>query len=355
MTPTQKPKFHTDNDLSDDEKSEKALVPEFEKIISLKQQGLEETLKNALDSYSDLNIAQSAKEFRKIANDLKLMELLITDKGKHNSKNSLNDLTGKQWLQHTKSWVIIDGKPGDISKQIKNHPASYPPSLAEYFISYFTKAGGWVFDPFMGIGSTAQAALITKRNCFGIELNPEYAKFTRERIQKSIDDQLKSKIFTGDSRNTLEIWKENNIPPIDFIITSPPYWNMLKKSRGGVKSKQKQRIEQGFDEDYGNSEFDLGNIDDLSQYLDSLVNIFKDLKNILKPKAHLMIILQNCRTKEGKMEPLAWNFALKMEKHYKLLQEFIWLQDQKFMGIWGWPTTYVSNVHHHYCLVFQNS
>jgi len=41
------------------------------------------------------------------------MELLITDKGKHNSKNSLNDLTGKQWLQHTKSWVIADGKSGE--------------------------------------------------------------------------------------------------------------------------------------------------------------------------------------------------------------------------------------------------
>jgi len=351
---TQTPKFHIDTDLSDEEKSEKALVPEFEKIILVKQQELDETLKNALDSFRTLDIAQSAKEFRKIANDLKLMELLITDKGKHNSKNSLNDLTGKQWLQHTKSWVIIDGKSGDISKQIKNHPASYPPSLAEYFISYFTKAGGWVFDPFMGIGSTAKAALNTHRNCFGIELNPEYAKFSRERIQKSNDDKLKSNIFTGDSRNTFKIWKENNIPAIDFIITSPPYWNMLKKSRGGVKSKQKQRVEQGFDEDYGDSKYDLGNIDDLSQYLDSLVDIFKDLKKILKPKAHIMIVLQNCRTKEGKMEPLAWNFALKMGEHYKLLQEFIWLQDQKFMGIWGWPTTYVSNVHHHYCLMFQN-
>ena len=280
--------------------------------------------------------------------------MLISQKGNFSKKNTLNDLTGKQWLQHTKSWVIIDGKSRDISKEIKNHPASYPPSLAEYFISYFTKAGGWVFDPFMGIGSTAEAASITRRNCFGIELNHEYAEFARKRIKKSIAKDLDYRIFSGDSRKAFEIWKENNIPAIDFVITSPPYWNMLKKSRGGVKSKQKQRIEQGFDENYGNSEYDLGNIDDLSQYLDSLVDIFKNFKQILKPKAYLMIILQNCRTKEGKMEPLAWNFALKLEKHFKLLQEFIWLQDQKFMGIWGWPTTYVSNVHHHYCLVFQN-
>ncbi len=90
-------------------------------------------------------------------------------------------------------------------------------------------------------------------------------------------------------------------------------------------------LEQGFDEDYGNLKYDLGNIDDLFQYLDSLVDIFKVLKKILRPKAHIMIILQNCRTKEGKMGLLAWDFALKIGKHYQLLQEFIW---PKIRNLW---------------------
>ena len=43
--------------------------------------------------------------------------------------------------------------------------------------------GGTVFDPFLGGGSTALAALATGRTCIGIELSPEYARIAAERIE----------------------------------------------------------------------------------------------------------------------------------------------------------------------------
>jgi hypothetical protein len=127
---------------------------------------------------------------------------------------------------------------------------------------------------------------------------------------------------------------------------------MLGKSRGGVKSILKQRVENGLDEKYSEDPNDLGNISDPNRYIDELCAIFADFKPILSQNAYLVVVLQNIRIKNGEMEPIAWKFAEKM-KSYHLRQEFIWCQDQKFMGIWGYPKTYVSNVHHHYCLVFQ--
>ena len=120
-----------------------------------------------------------------------------------------------------------------------------------------------------------------------------------------------------------------------------------------VKSTLKQRTEAGYDTYYSDTSGDLGNIEDYHAYLTDLAAIFVGMMPILKPGAYLMVILQNCRPADGIMRPLAWDFAREMGTHFLLRQEFIWCQDQKFMGIWGWPTTYVSNVHHHYGLVFQ--
>ena len=352
------------SNFSSEEENEKALVAQYQELLKQKQEELQTTLQAGLDSFHEIDLAQAAREFRKLANDLKLIEKLVTDKGNHTDRNTLNDLSGKQWIQHTKSWMVVDGKPGSVTKEIKDHPASFPPSLAEFFISYFTKRGQWVMDPFMGIGSTVEACFTTQRNCFGTELNPKYCEFAQSRISKILQKDKKRKdnmpkdlqwnIFNSDARTATTLWEEKKTPPIDFLITSPPYWNMLKKSRGGVKSALKQRVEEGFDETYGDSIHDYGNIDDLNKYLAQLTDLFVSFKPMLKPKAYLMVILQNCRPKDGEMRPIAWDFANHMKNHFILRQEFIWCQDQKFAGIWGYPTTYVSNVHHHYCLVFQN-
>ncbi len=356
------------NDKSE-EKEENILEfnANWEHLLNSREPQWNQWLQLALESYQTLDLSESARFFRKIANDLMLAEQNLSTKGNFSPRNTLNDLTGKQWIRHTKSWVIVDGKPGSLSSEIKNHPASFPPALAEHFISFFTKKGEWVMDPFMGIGSTLAACHNLNRHCFGIELNPIYAQYARDRCksgQLNPENHQKDttntssprlEVFTGDARKAIDYWKKEHLPPIKFLITSPPYWNMLKKSRGGVTSSLKKRVQEGYDEFYSESSADLGNIDELEQYLEILTKIFINISPILKDKAHLMIILQNCRPKNGIMQPLAWKLAERLSQNYSLRQEFIWCQDQKYAGIWGYPSTFVSNVHHHYCLVFQKS
>lgn len=338
--------------------------PDSSKYIPRKTRHITELVEKARSLYIAGNFIESAKVFRQIASYIRDIEFEIELKGDFNPRNTLNDLTGKEWLRHTKSWLVVDGKPSDIPPEIKNHPASFPPSLAKHFIRFFTKQNEWVFDPFMGIGSTIQACMELNRNCWGTELNPKYAEYAQKRlitrqstlnayIDKPSDTQNVYRVFAADCRDCARIWTENNFERVKFTLTSPPYWNMLADSRGGVKSTMKQRVGEGFDQIYSENPHDLGNISDYNQYLRELHDTFLQIVQIMVPKGYIMIVLQNVRPRDGIMKPLAWDIAKTLSDTLLLRQEFIWCQDQKFMGIWGYPTTYVSNVHHHYCLVFQ--
>jgi len=64
----------------------------------------------------------------------------------------------------------------------KNHSAAFPKSLPEWFIKLFTKEYDWVLDPFVGSGTTCEAAYELHRNSVGIDNIPEYVKMARERI-----------------------------------------------------------------------------------------------------------------------------------------------------------------------------
>jgi DNA modification methylase len=324
----------------------------FLEFINMNQADTTSLVSEANKLYQEGKFGECAKIFRQLARITKELEHQCESKGDYSDRNTLNDLTGKEWLRHTKSWLIIDGKPSDIVYDIKNHPASFPPALSNHFIEFFSKKHDWVFDPFMGIGSVLKSSELLERNCWGIELNKKYQEFALNRVKH--DKSLTLTVTHGDARIATSIWKEQQIPKIDLVITSPPYWDMLGKSRGGVKSALKRRVANGLDEKYSDNPEDLGNIADLNDYIDELNSIFVNMKNILSPNAYIVVVLQNIRKKDGEMEPVAWNLAKKLNKAFILRQEFIWCQDQKFMGIWGYPKTYVSNVHHHYCLVFQN-
>src|SRR5690606_31947494 len=56
----------------------------------------------------------------------------------------------------------------------RNHSATFPKALPEWFIKLFTKEGDIVLDPFLGSGTTAIVAKSMNRHYVGIELKKEY-------------------------------------------------------------------------------------------------------------------------------------------------------------------------------------
>jgi DNA modification methylase len=64
----------------------------------------------------------------------------------------------------------------------RQHAATFPVALPEWFIKLFTEPGDLVLDPFIGSGTTAVAAKNLGRKFLGIDINPEYVAIAQERI-----------------------------------------------------------------------------------------------------------------------------------------------------------------------------
>lgn len=63
------------------------------------------------------------------------------------------------------------------------HPAPFPEQLALDHILSWSIEGDIVYDPFMGSGTTAKAALLTGRRFIGSEISAEYVQVARQRIE----------------------------------------------------------------------------------------------------------------------------------------------------------------------------
>jgi len=62
------------------------------------------------------------------------------------------------------------------------HPAPFPEQLALDHILTWSVKGDVVYDPFMGSGTTAKAAVMTSRQWIGSEISQEYADIALERL-----------------------------------------------------------------------------------------------------------------------------------------------------------------------------
>jgi DNA modification methylase len=265
--------------------------------------------------------------------------------------NKLNDLDPKSWLKFQKSWFIHNPPPR--KKGVLVHPAKFPETMAQEFIEFFTKKGQNVLDPMAGTGSTLVAALRAGRNSYGIELNPRYAEIAstiigEERSRLGAEaGGLTAQLFNGDAAEVLEF----PLPAIDYVLTSPPYWDMLH-ARGG-ETQRKRRGSQDLDVIYSDHPNDLGNIEDYERFLETLVGIYAGLKPVLSPRAYLTIIVKNVK-KGGRIYPLAWDIGRELGKTFALKDERIWMQDNQRLAPYGMGSAWVSNTFHHYCLQFRN-
>lgn len=272
------------------------------------------------------------------------------------TENRLNGLSAQEWLKFTKTWFIHNPPPRKKDERL--HPAKYPENMVAEFITFFTKPGAVVFDPFVGTGSTLVACHNTNRNGIGIELQEKYARIARERLQL-LESQhklttegsnliAKQLVLQGNSADIDKVWKQYSLPEIDLVITSPPYGPMLNKK--GLVTKDRE--EEGLDLKYSDDSNDLGNVSNYEEFVQRLVGIFVNIKPKIKNKGHLVVILQNYMDK-GEYKTLAWDVGKELSRHFQLRGERIWCQDNKTLYPYGYKYSFVPNVHHHYCLILK--
>ena len=96
--------------------------------------------------------------------------------------------------------------PGDVwefshihycQENRQSHPTQKPEGLIERMIRASTDLGDIVLDPFLGSGTTARVCQQLNRNCYGIEINPQYVEMSRLRLSQpfegfdSVDPRMK--------------------------------------------------------------------------------------------------------------------------------------------------------------------
>ncbi len=86
-------------------------------------------------------------------------------------------------------WIIPNVKANHVEKTI--HPCQFPVELVERLVLALTNKGDWILDPFIGVGTTAIAALMHGRKVAGAEIMPEYIGIARDRVKKADAGQLR--------------------------------------------------------------------------------------------------------------------------------------------------------------------
>ena len=212
------------------------------------------------------------------------------------------------------------------------------------YVQEFTKKGDTVFDPMSGTGTTQVESLNLGRHAFGIELSKLFHKIASNRCDE-ISTKCDYSIFLGDARNISSFY----LPELDYVITSPPYWNMLNMRGAEVQAARKAK---GLQTNYSDNDNDLGNLDDYQNFLDILVDIYDKTIARLKNGGHFTIVVKNIK-KKGNHYPLAFDLTKRLGNFIQLKHIGFWCQDDLQIAPYGYKHTWVSNTFHHYCLTFQ--
>ena len=102
----------------------------------------------------------------------------------------MRKVTGKQMKT---VWTMQ--APGKDEKQFGKHPTQKPVGLLRKLIPNSTKIHEYIYDPFLGSGSTAIACEHLGRRCIGIDIDPEYVATSIARLEK-LTGKVAEKVWT---------------------------------------------------------------------------------------------------------------------------------------------------------------
>ncbi|MGP4802166.1 DNA methyltransferase [Agrobacterium cavarae] len=266
--------------------------------------------------------------------------------GRRDPRNQLNDLTGKEWLLLTKSFWTSEAAPED--RHAYQHPAPFLVGDVQRLISLFTKEGMTVLDPFAGSGSTLVAAKKLKRRSIGIDLNENYADLATSRLG---DDKLDWSYHVGDSVNVLD-----RVDTVDYIVTSPPYHNILRNNGKGIRHENGKSYRRGARdgvEVYSDHPNDLSNFETYGEFIGALSSIMDKCFGRLRHGKYCTIIISDFTV--DKIETCVQSDIVRMMINigFEFVGTTILLQPVKPLFPFGYPYAYKINHHHQNMISFR--
>ena len=86
-------------------------------------------------------------------------------------------------------WMIPNVKANHVEKTV--HPCQFPVELVERLVLSLSRRKDLVVDPYMGVGTTAVAAIRTRRRAAGSDIMSEYLEIAKQRIRMSERGELR--------------------------------------------------------------------------------------------------------------------------------------------------------------------
>jgi len=266
-------------------------------------------------------------------------------------RNKLNDLSGSEWIFFLNSVEVTHYSTkgaNSFAHYLRcKHPSPKPPQLMKKFIDFFTKENQIVFDPFMGVGGTLIACSLSNRKGIGIDLSKKYIH-----LYKKVCKELDIKEQTAIVGNSLEL--DKLLPKntkFDFILTDPPYGEMLSKKKTGQKKK---KTGVSIATPFTNYKTDLGNME-REIFFESLKNIIIKSIKYLKPNGYIAIFVKDLQPNKDEHNMLHCYITSKLLeipgisfRGYK-----IWYDATQKLYPFGYPYTFVANQFHQFIMIFR--
>lgn len=246
-----------------------------------------------------------------------------------------NDRELFEELDKTTTWKFR--KRGDWATHNGSYRGNWPPQIPRYFIKKYTKKGDWVFDGFMGGGTTVVECKLLGRNAIGYDINPFAVKIAKKQIeiinkeskkQKKKLPESKIKIGVHDVRNLKSI-KDNSI---DLICTHPPYFNSLKYTH--------------------NIDNDISQIGDVNVFLNEMSSIAGEFYRILGPGKICAILIGDIRTKKN-MYPLGFRVMERFVEEGFTLKDTIIKEQYNDRSTAFYVNHNIRRINHEYLFIFE--
>ncbi|MGC9318939.1 MAG: TRM11 family SAM-dependent methyltransferase [Armatimonadota bacterium] len=243
------------------------------------------------------------------------------------------------------------------------HPATFSERDVARLIRLFTKSGERVLDPFLGTGSTLLACAAEGRVGVGVELIYRWAEVAAKRLAGegvtgravephealSACDEGHQVILFGDAREVLAELPDESF---DFVVTSPPYWRILRKN--GEKTAA-ERTGRGLPTHYSEDAEDLGNIESYEEFLEELGGVFQQCARLLRERRYMCVIVSDFR--HGPQFHLYHADVARLiedsNPDMQLKGLTVLVQDSKNLYPLGIPYAFVSNIHHQFVVILQ--
>ncbi len=286
-------------------------------------------------------------------------------------KNELNDYSGSEWAKASLSVQKFNGRAPNKRKE---HGAAFPFTLAKHFILTYSKKNELIFDPFVGVGTTTDAAYLLGRKSIGMDINKKFVTIAKkgpdsidfEHIDPSQKPKKlhKSEIIADDSTNLKKYVKKNSVK---LILTSPPYGNLLRIIRPkfadkmlftdtkNKKTKQDRSIKNP--QAYSKKKDDIGNMT-YSDYLGKLETVFEDTLHVAKDGAYAIWVVKDYRDIKNKSPYVNLHgdiIDVAQNAGWKLWDIVIWDQaERRPLVVLGYPSkNFYANIGHSFIVILK--